>query len=129
MAIEVKKQVAVPDGKNTGTITACRETTKNFGKGPEPVVEVIIAPDHRGPNGETTFDLNVVFSPVLNGESALSKLLERLECHPADGQKWQPSSLVGERVSFVVSRKKEDGSDARFAHVYKDSICLHHAEA
>jgi hypothetical protein len=119
MALKMSKQAAIPDGAHTGAISGARETTKVFDqeKGPEEVVEITIRPDWKDENGGATLPVSVVFSPSLNGLSALSKLLERLDIQVPDGANWTPHELVGRKVTFVAERTK-----GGFVRVLKDSI-------
>lgn len=120
MAIAVKQQAAVPPGKHEGIITTAVETTKVFdpAKGPEDVVEISIQPKWKKDEHTETIPVSVIFTPVLNGISALSKLLARLKVpHPQTGDQWQADSLSGTRVTFVADHNK-DG----FVRVDKDSI-------
>lgn len=116
--VKAKKQVAVPEGAHKGVISGARETTKTFdqSRGPEPVVELVITPEYRV-DGAETLPLSVIFTPVLNGLSALSKLLERLDREPEDGSDWKPETLVGTKVAFVAA-EAENG----FVRILKDTI-------
>lgn len=119
MAISVKKQAAVPDGQHRGVIISAEETTKIFdgAKGPEPVVEIVIQPAWRQDAETETLPVSVSFSPVLNGLSALSKLLARLKVEP--GASFEVNTLNGTEVEFTVKRNAND-----FVNVAKDSIRL-----
>lgn len=117
MALKAKLQAAIPEGAHKGVISGARETQKDFGNGPEDTVEIVITPDWKDPNGRQTLPVAVVFSPVLNGLSALSKLLERLDKEVPEGASWTPAEVVGTRVSFVAE-KAQNG----FIRVLKDSI-------
>lgn len=119
MALKAKKQAAIPEGSHTGVITGARETTKVFDpeKGPEETVEITIRPDWKSEDGAETLPVSVVFSPILNGLSALSKLLDRLDLEVPDGANWNPHELTGRKVSFVSERSKTG-----FVRVLKDSI-------
>lgn len=121
--IMTKKQAAIPPGQHTGKITAARMTNKDFGNKDEngrsileSTVEIVIAPDYKAPNGAETLPVAVVFSPVLNGLSALSNLLRRLDKEPQEGVEWQPSALVGTRVAFTSEVNKG------FTRVVKDTL-------
>lgn len=118
MALQQRKQVAAPEGIQMGTIVAGRETTKTFdrAKGAEPVVEFVIQPDYKVEGAETV-PVSVIFTPVLNGLSALSGFLARLGKEPPEGATFKPDSLKGVRVRFEA--KKQDNG---FMRVLKDSI-------
>ncbi|MHB1059777.1 MAG: hypothetical protein ACYC0F_18030 [Rhodanobacter sp.] len=120
MAIEVKKQAAIPPGSHKGIIMDALETTTIFdpAKGPEPVVEIIIQPAWRSPDpAAETLPVNVSFPPKLNGLSALSKLLSRLDMTPQPGTQWTPNVLHGVEVEFRSTQ-----TDKGFVKVDKDSI-------
>ena len=119
MAIMVKKQAGVPDGPHTGVIINAEETTKVFDPavGPEASIEVTIQPAWQSPDGAETLPLNVLFSPVLNGLSALSLFLKRLGMEPENGIAWEPTSLIGVEVQFVAHHAPNG-----FVRVNKDSI-------
>jgi hypothetical protein len=118
MAMKMQKKAVIPAGPNSGQIIAARETTKTFdqAKGPEPVVEITIQPDFKV-EGATTLTVSVIFTPELNGLSALSKLLDRLDIEVAEGASWDPSSLNGTKVAFVAETNKNG-----FVRVVKDTI-------
>lgn len=121
MAIVTKKQAAIPVGEHEGMIISAVETTKIFdgSRGPEPVVEITIAPAWRQDATTETLAVSFVYSPVLNGLSGLSKFLQRLNAHPADGETWEPSVLLGLKVRF-----KAGLTDRKFIQVDKDSVRL-----
>lgn len=116
MAIKMHREVAVPEGKNTGIITAARETTKDFGEGPEASLEILIKPDYKV-EGARTLDLSVLFSPVLNGMSALDGLLDRFHIEVNEGETFNVAVLKDKKVSFVTKRNAKG-----FVQVQKDSI-------
>lgn len=124
IALTQRKQVACPEGSQTGIITAGRETTKDFGKKDpttgrpmvEPVVEFVIQPDYKV-EGAETIPVSVLYSPTLNGLSGLSGFLQRIGKEPAEGATFHPASINGTRVRFDV--KKQDNG---FVRVLKDSI-------
>lgn len=118
MPIKAKRQAAIPPGKHGGIIVEAHETTKVFDpqKGPEEVVEIIIQPEWREADGVETLQVAVLYSPVLNGLSSLSKALERLGQHPAEGESWDPASLAGTEVTFTAVQK------GGFVNVNKDSL-------
>lgn len=101
MSLRKKTQVAIPAGEHSGKIVMCEETSKTFDpeKGPEPVIEITIRPEY-SVKGAETLDVSVVFSPILNGLSALDKLLQRLEIAVKDGEYFDPKQLVGTQVEF-----------------------------
>lgn len=111
-----KKQTACPEGVQLGRISAGRETTKDFGKGKEPVVEIVIQPDYKV-EGSETVPVSVIFTPVLNGLSALSAFLQRIGKEPEEGADFNVSTLAGTRVRFEAKRQ-----DNGFMRVLKDSI-------
>lgn len=119
MAISVKSQAAVPPGAHTGIIVSAEETKKVFNpqKGPEDTIEIVIQPRWRKDDATETLPVQASFTPVLNGLSALSKLLRRLDAHPTDGEAWEPSTLVGTEVAFSTKRSERD-----FVQVLKDTI-------
>lgn len=117
MAIMNKPQAAIPAGPHTGQIVSATETSKDFGKGPEQVVEVVIMPAWRQDAETETLPVAVTFSPVVNGISALSKFLNRLALHPKTGAAFEPTTLVGVKVNFTAGRTERD-----FVRVNKDSI-------
>src|SRR5688572_29215047 len=114
--LKQKKQTACPEGIQLGRISAARETTKDFGKGKEPVVEIVIQPDYKMEGAETV-PVSVIFTPVLNGLSALSGFLQRIGKEPDEGADFNPGTLAGTRVRFEA--KKQDNG---FMRVLKDSI-------
>jgi len=101
MGLKMKKQVALPEGEHFGKIVSAEETTKTFdpSKGPEAVIEITIRPDYKV-KGAETLDCSVIFAPVLNGLSALSHLLERLDIEVPDGEYFEPKTLIGTEVEF-----------------------------
>lgn len=119
-----KKQTACPEGVQLGRISAGRETTKDFGKKDpttgrpivEPVVEIVIQPDYKV-EGSETVPVSVIFTPVLNGLSALSAFLQRIGKEPEEGADFNVSTLAGTRVRFEAKRQ-----DNGFMRVLKDSI-------
>lgn len=117
MALKAKRQASVPAGVHKGVIAAARETSRDFGKGAEPTVEIVIQTDYKDPSGAETLPLAVNFSPILNGLSALSKLLERLDMEPEDGADFNVGTLANKRVAFVVEIQ-----DNGFPRVVKDTI-------
>jgi hypothetical protein len=118
MGIEVSNMAPLPDGRHTGIIIGAEETTKVFdpSKGPESVVEFTVQPGWKAETGADTLPATFVYAPVLNGISALSRLLKRLGVHPASGEVWEPSSLIGVEISFVTFTKRG------FVTVNKESI-------
>lgn len=119
MAITAQRQVAIPAGVHKGLIIKAEETKKVFnpGRGPEETVEFTIQPAYKV-DGAQTLPVNFLYAPVLNGLSGLSKLLTRLDAHPAEGAAWDPSDLIGLEVEFTA--EIVDG----FARVVKDSVRL-----
>jgi hypothetical protein len=119
MALKVQKQAAIPAGNHQGIITRAHETTKVFdpAKGPEPVVEIVIQPAWKQ-QGYETLPVAVVFSPVLNGLSALSKFLGRIGQTPTSDE-FVIESIEGTEVLFTA--KVKTGSDG-FVQIEKDSI-------
>jgi hypothetical protein len=116
MALKQRKQTACPEGVQLGRISAARETKKDFGKGPEPVVEIVIQPDY-AVEGAETVPVSVIFSPTLNGLSALSQFLQRLGKEPPEGADFNVATLGGTRVRFEAKRQ-----DNGFMRVLKESI-------
>lgn len=118
MAIEVTKQARIPVGRHNGIIIAAEEkkTVFDAARGPEPTLEIVIQPAWRDPNGGETLPVRVSFSPVLNGLSALSKLLARIEREPKGGA-WEPTDIIGTEVTFTAKLTDRD-----FINVDKDSI-------
>lgn len=118
MALKYVKKAAIPAGAHKGEIIAARETTKVFDqeKGAEPVVEVTIQPEWKSPDGAQTMPVSVVFTPELNGLSALSKFLDRLDMEPEEGTDWSPSLLNGQKVAFTSEMRNN------FVRVLKDTI-------
>jgi hypothetical protein len=102
MAIRVDKACRLPAGSHTGIIVRAKETTKTFDKdkGAEEVVEIVIAPDYVAPDGALPPQTSVLFTPVLNGISALSEFLARLGVEPKEGTDWKPATLEGTKVAF-----------------------------
>lgn len=121
MAITAKQQAAIPAGQHKGVIVNAAETSKVFdpSKGPEDTVEITIQPGWRKDPSTETLQVSCLFSPVLNGLSAFSKLLQRLEMHPADGEQFDVARLIGREVVFTA----EIGASG-FVRVVKDSIRL-----
>lgn len=117
MSLKMERKVAIPAGSHKGEIVAARMTTKTFdpGAGPEPVVEITLQPEYRV-EGAKTLDVSVIFTPELNGLSALSKFLERLNVDVPEGSEWDPGSLMGRKVAFVS--KTVNG----FVRIEKDTI-------
>jgi len=117
MGLKMRRQVAIPAGQHFGKIVNAEETSKTFDqkKGPEPVIEITIRPAYRV-KGAETLDCSVIFTPVLNGISALSHLLERLEIDVPEGEYFDPKALVGMEVAF------ESGIFNDFVRIEKRSI-------
>lgn len=99
MGIIANKETVVEPGIYNGEIVDAQINTKTFNEeeGPKEVLDVQILPDHPDENVHTLLQS---YTPILNGLSKLSELLERLEQHPKDGEKFEPFSIVGTRVRF-----------------------------
>lgn len=119
MAIKARKMSAIPNGNHTGSIVGAQETTRVFNpdKGAEEIVQITIAPDWRPDDGSEVLPVTVSYSPTLNGLSALSKLLARLDREPKDGEAWEAESLIGTNVAFSARRNDRD-----FVTVMKDTL-------
>lgn len=118
MSLKMQKKAVIPAGAHKGEIIAARETTKTFdeAKGPEPVVEFTIQPDYKV-SGAQTLPVSVIFTPELNGLSALSKFLDRMDVSVPEGVSWDPSSLNGAKVAFTAEVNKNG-----FVRVIKDTL-------
>lgn len=118
MALVQKSIATIPAGDNhTGQIVRAEETTRDFGQGKEPTVEIVIQPDYQE-KGKTTQPVTVNFSPSLNGVSGLSRLLHRLKVNtPKEGESFDVGTLVGVQVRFA-SEINENG----FVRVKKNTI-------
>ena len=117
-----KPQAAVPPGTHQGQITQAIETRRTFAEGAEPenTVEITLQPNFKVPAGTEVLPVVVNFSPVLNGLSALSKLLTRLNIPaPKAGTDFDVESLVGLNVEFTC-----DINQKGFVRVKKESIVL-----
>lgn len=119
MAIIAKRQAAIPPGQHKGIIVNAHETTKVFdpAKGPEETVEIVIQPAWRQDPQTETLQVSALYSPVLNGLSGFSKLLQRLGKHPQDGAQYDVSDLIGLEVVFTAEH-----NSAGFVRVVKDSV-------
>ena len=113
----------LPDGQHTGEITNCEETTVTFdpAKGPEEVVRITMQSDAVHPDGLEYMSVSAIFTPNLNGVSALSRCLDRLGRHPEDGEDFDAAACVGTRVSFTTKLDEKDDGNA-FTNVAKASI-------
>lgn len=119
MGILVKNQAAIPNGTHKGLITEARETTRVFDPlvGPEQTVELVIQPGWRKDDKTETMPVTVNFSPILNGLSGLSGLLDRLKVPVTDGESFEPSTLAGREITFTATRNAKG-----FVRVHKDTI-------
>lgn len=119
MSLKYERKAVIPAGAHTGEIIAARETTKTFDerKGAEPVVEITIQPAWKAPDNAAVLPVSVIFTPELNGLSALSKYLERMDMEPEEGANWDPAVLNGKKVAFTAE-KQPNG----FVRVLKDTL-------
>ena len=119
MAIIAKRQAAIPPGEHRGIVIEAMETTTEFSPGkPEPTVRLTIQPDWEQDEKTETVPVSVNFSPVLNGISALSKLLERLGVPtPEAGKEFDIRTLEGIEVVFSAARNQRN-----FVQIEKDTI-------
>lgn len=122
MALTNQPKAKLPEGGAHGVIVEARETEKTFGEGrePEPVFEIVIQPDGPDPrSGLEYFPVSVLYTPNLNGVSALSNQLARLGIELGDGEVFHGSSLTGIAVAFDVEHT-ENG----FVKALKDTVRL-----
>lgn len=115
--LQVANNAVIPDGDHKGVIIGSELTTKVFdpAKGPEPVLAVTIQPAYQE-EGKETLPIQVVYAPVVNGISALSKMLARIG-HAPTGASFDETSIIGTEVRFSAAQ-----NDRGFVVVAKASL-------